>query len=234
MAIDRLGELVARERRSNAPALLGAASGRAYDYRRFCTTAWKVGNLLRHYGVRAGDRVGLCEPDAPESIFTFLGASLLGAAVSIDGVERTKAIVGPTDAVSALDTTTKRIGYGAVPAQPTIAHFEGEVWSENPTAPPDTVEPTATVLETATEQYTHSMLLTKASTLCESHEIEPTTTVVLRESLSTPATIIGGVIAPLRAGATIAFPAPDRVGDVAIGSNGAPEPDQIPLSAIHS
>ncbi|WP_330630104.1 hypothetical protein [Halocatena halophila] len=233
MAIDRLGGLVARERRSNEPALLGAASGREYDYRRFCTTAWKVGNLLRHYGVRAGDQVGLLEPDAPESIFTLLGASLLGASVSVNGVDRTKAIVGPTDAVSALDSSTRRIGYGSVPAQPTVAHFEGEVWSENPTAPPDSVEPTATVLETATEQYTHSALLTQARALCEGHEIEPDTTVVLRESLSNPATIVGGVIAPLLSCATIAFPAQDRVGDVAIGANGAPEPRHIPLSAVH-
>lgn len=34
---------------------------------------------------------------------------------------------------------TKTFVYGDVPDDPEFAHFEGEMWSENPTNPPDRV-----------------------------------------------------------------------------------------------
>ena len=61
MDADALGDTVGRERRSAEPALRAADTGRLYDYRRFCTSAWKVGNFLRHLGVRGGDNVAIAD-----------------------------------------------------------------------------------------------------------------------------------------------------------------------------
>ena len=45
MDADVLGDIVGRDRRSTDPALRAPSAGRLYDYRRFCTNAWKVGNF---------------------------------------------------------------------------------------------------------------------------------------------------------------------------------------------
>jgi acyl-coenzyme A synthetase/AMP-(fatty) acid ligase len=79
-----LEDLVARDRRSEATALRVPAVGRSYDYRGFCTAAWKVGNLLRHLGVRHGSGVAIGDDPMPEAVLTLYGAACLGAVVRFD------------------------------------------------------------------------------------------------------------------------------------------------------
>ncbi|MFC4548989.1 MULTISPECIES: hypothetical protein [Halorussus] len=93
-----LGDLVARERRGGDPAVVAPRTGRSYDYRRFCTTAWKTGNFFRRLGVHANDEVASADSagerseasshDAavavaadpePEALLALFGAALLGA-----------------------------------------------------------------------------------------------------------------------------------------------------------
>ena len=77
--METLGELLARERRSERVACRVGADTRRYDYGRFLTTAWQAGNYLRHLGVREGVVVGVADDPIPESLLAALGAGLLGA-----------------------------------------------------------------------------------------------------------------------------------------------------------
>ena len=55
-----IGDLVARERRSDDPLLrTDGDPPRDYTYRKFCTNARKAGNLFRHHGLREGRAVGV-------------------------------------------------------------------------------------------------------------------------------------------------------------------------------
>ena len=74
-----LGDAIARDRRSDATALVAPAVGRRYDYRRFCTSAWKAGNFLRHIGVRGGAGVAIADDPLPEPVLTLYAAASLGA-----------------------------------------------------------------------------------------------------------------------------------------------------------
>ena len=58
--METLADVLARDRRSDAPALHAEGPTRQrYDYRRFLTTAWKAGNFLHKQGVRTGDTVAV-------------------------------------------------------------------------------------------------------------------------------------------------------------------------------
>ncbi|MFC6961316.1 hypothetical protein ACFQL7_15755 [Halocatena marina] len=103
-----LGDLLARDRRSDASALLASATGHEYDYRRFCTTAWKVGNFLRHFGVRDGSTVALAEDPQPQPILVFLGTALLGGITQIDPPRKTDARVLITPAQAITETNADK------------------------------------------------------------------------------------------------------------------------------
>jgi len=222
-----LGDLVARERRSDAPALRHAPSGRAYDYRRFCTTAWKVGNLLRNEGVRGGATVVVDEDPAPEPVLTLYGVALLGATARIGTTDATDAaaLVAPTTRLTAYDTEpgTRIVGYGDPPEDPAIAHFESDVWSENPTAPPDVVAPDDGVLATDCASYRHENLFAAARSTVEEWGLTDDDVVAVRAPLAHPGTVAAGLVAPLLVGAEILFPDEGTTGAVAVG-DGAPEP----------
>ncbi|MFC7137131.1 hypothetical protein [Halobaculum litoreum] len=79
-----VGDLVARERRSERLALHAAELDRTYSYFDLCNTAYKVGNVLSHRGVREGDRLVVDPTPLPEPVLTFLGAALLGAVTEFD------------------------------------------------------------------------------------------------------------------------------------------------------
>lgn len=234
-----LGDLLARERRSDAPALRAPAIGREYDYRRFCTTAWKVGNFFRHFGVRGGSTVALSADPWPKPILAFLGTALLGGIARFDPPRDTdaRALVLPASESSKteydLPPGSQRIVYNNPPDDPSVAYFEQGVWSENPTKPPDIVESEQPVLrgEDGTT-YTHEELLDAARSVVDAWELTATDRVAVRASLREPGTIVAGVVAPLLAGGTILLPDGER-GDCAVG-NDAPEtrvlsPDAIEL-----
>lgn len=229
-----LGDCVSRGRRSDRPALRHPASGRAYDWRRFCTTAWKVGNYLRNEGVREGAVVGVAADRVPEPVLTLLGVSLLGATVRFDpprsGAQGDlKALVVPTADVDDYDypAGTRYVAYGAEPDDPSYAYFEQEVWSENPTMPPDIVPPKTTLLAVDGTAITHSSVMTAAHEVVDRWGLDAESIVAVRGPITHQGVIAAGIAAPLLAGGEILLPeGTDAVGDCAVlgpGSEVAPE-----------
>ena len=133
-----LGDVVARDRRSDEVALRVDATGRAFSYRDFCTTAWKAGHALSHCGVHAGSRVALDPEPVPQPLLTLFGAACLGARVTFDTAAESRAILVPA---AREGDVVKRPGrkvvvYGDAPDDPGVVHWERTVWSENPVRPP--------------------------------------------------------------------------------------------------
>lgn len=227
-----LGDCVTRERRSNRTALRHPASGRAYDWRRFCTTAWKVGNYLRNEGVREGATVGLAADRVPEPVLTLAGVAMLGATVRFDppatgGPDDLKALVVPTTSVTDYDHPpgTRYVAYGEEPADPSYAYFEREVWSENPTAPPDIIRPETALLSVEGASVTHEAVMEAAMAVVERWGLDDGTTVAVRGPLAHPGVVAAGIAAPLAAGGTILLPDEESTGDRAVLG---PDADRAP------
>lgn len=227
-----LGDCVTRERRSNRTALRHPASGRAYDWRRFCTTAWKVGNYLRNEGVREGATVGLAADRVPEPVLTLAGVAMLGATVRFDppatgGPDELKALVVPTTSVTDYDYPpgTRYVAYGEEPADPSYAYFEREVWSENPTAPPDIIRPETALLSVEGASVTHEAVMEAAMAVVERWGLDDGTTVAVRGPLAHPGVVAAGIAAPLAAGGTILLPDEESTGDRAVLG---PDADRAP------
>ena len=230
--MDVLGDTIARDRRSDATALRAPATGRSYDYRRFCTTAWKMGNFLRYLGVRAGSGVAIANDPLPEPVLSFYGAALLGGVVRFDPKtsvgDETRALIVPVDRLDdyAIGPSTKPVVYGDRPADPSVSYFERDVWSENPTEPPDIVGHDEPCLSTAERTYSHAAVLDAATSVVERWELEPGDEVAVRGSLAHPGVVAAGLVAPIVAGAVVVFPDGDTVSDYAVG--GGPEPSLDP------
>jgi len=242
--MDVLGDLIARDRvtdpspddpASDAPALRAPALDREYDYRRFCTTAWKVGNFLAHLGVREGRTVAAAADPVPEPVLALYGAGLLGASAAfVDpgcedataGDEPPRALIAPVNRIGGADSTptTKRIAYGGSPDDPAIAHFERDVWSENPTEPPDGVMPSATLLRAGGRRYDHETALAAAREVVDRWGLGPGATVAVRAPLTAPGTVVAGLIAPILAGAAVLLPDEGSEGTHAVATAAAPEP----------
>jgi len=214
-----LGDVLARERRSERPALRGG--GRELDYRRFITTAWKAGNFLRHLGVRTGSAVGVVGR-TPTTVLSLFGATALGASVSIDPAEDDafRAVIAPTEQVDGYEAGN-RVGYGTEPEDPETSYFERDVWSENPVAPPETVAPDAPALVGAERTWTHAELLAAARNTV--NKLAPSDTVACRAPLSDPGAVAAGVVAPLLVGACVLLPADGDTGTVAVANGDTPE-----------
>lgn len=223
--MDVLGDIIGRDRRTDAPALVAPAVGRDYDYRRFCTTAWKTGNFLRHLGVRGGAGVAVADDPLPEPVLTLYGAALLGGVVSFgppSKLDSPRAIVAPAADIDAeaVEPGTKPVAYGDDPGDPTVAYFERDVWSENPTEPPDHIAGTDPLLCAGEERYSHGDVLTAARTAIDDHGIDDDTTVAVGGSFRSPGVVAAGLVAPIVAGGTVAVgPAPE--GDVQVGGEGS-------------
>jgi acyl-CoA synthetase (AMP-forming)/AMP-acid ligase II len=234
MTVRVLGDAVTRDRRSDVPAL--RAGTREYDYRRFCTTAWKTGNLLRNEGVRSGTSVAVADDPAPEAVLSFYGAALLGGVVGFgpDALgDRTKALVVPTTDLDGYDAgpRTRRVGYGSQPEDPSVAYFERDVWSENPTEPPDQVEPDDPLLRTPDRTWSHGEVLDAARTVADDWGLEPGDAVAVRAPFAHPGAVAAGLVAPILGGAVVLLPDGDEAGDYAVGSGG-PEPSVDPDTVL--
>lgn len=230
-----LTDLLARDRRSPDPALVHDPTGRRYDYRRALTSAWKVALFLRNEGVRGGMDVAVADDDAPEAVLSFLGAGLLGATVSVspDRLDGVKALVAPTTRLGEFDAGpgTRLVGYGSEPADPSVAYFERDVWSENPTLPPDRPAPDDPLLAAGGTVYGHGDLLGAATAVADAHGFTTGTEVVVRARLARPGVLVAGVLAPLVAGAVSVVPDGETVGDIAVGNGPEPvviDPDVLP------
>ncbi|SIQ94013.1 hypothetical protein SAMN05421858_0882 [Haladaptatus litoreus] len=229
--MDALSDLVARERRSDDP-VLSVPDSRGYDYHRLCTTAWKTGNFFRHLGVRDGVTVGIVPSSSAQSILGFLGATLLGASVRFDPPRDIDArvLLAPTETVGdyELPPGGQYVGHGEKPADPTVSHFETDVWSENPTFPETALSP-ETIALTGERDVSHAELLATGSAVCDRWNLEPGDSVVVRAPLSDPRVVAGGIIAPLVGGAEIVLDA-DRTGDFAVCNDAEAAPESVSIA----
>jgi hypothetical protein len=217
--MDVLGDAIGRDRRSSATALRAPTVGRSYDYRRFCTSAWKVGNFLRHHGVRGGASVGIADDPLPEPVLTFYGAALLGAVVRFDSSGGSpKALVVPEPEVETHDPEpgTKIIAYGSRSEDPSVAYFERDVWSENPTQPPDRVTTDDPLVATAERTYTHEEILTAAEDVIDEAGLESGGEVAVHGAFTDPGIVAAGLVAPILAGGTIVL-GTESTGDLVVG-----------------
>lgn len=236
-----VGDLLARGRRCEALALRAADGDldRRYSYRDLLTTAWKAGNFLRHLGVRGvgeapEDRISTVEvaPDPlPEPVLTFLGAAGLGARTSFApraaGAARAT-VVGTSDA-DRYDPPpgSKLVAYGDRPSEPSVEHWETEVWSENPRAHPARVDPGETVLVARARRHDHATVLDAAWRVVERAALDSGDRVAVRADLGDPRVVAAGVLAPLVAGATAVFPDDGSSAEYVVGSG--PEATRIDL-----
>ncbi|SNZ04925.1 AMP-binding enzyme [Natronoarchaeum philippinense] len=226
--MESLDDVVARDRRSQDLAVRAAGEPeRTYTYHRFCTTAWKTGNFLRHLGVGDGVAVGVAADPLPQSLLTFFGTALLGGRTrfapptEFDG----RAVVARSDAVDRYELPAggQRVGYGDDPEDPATRYFEEEVWSENPSFPPVERDPSTPALDDGERIYSHADLLDAAADVISAFDLDADDAVAVRASLADPRTVVAGALAPLVAGGTVLFPAAeDRTGatDAAASASG--------------
>ena len=234
--MESLDDVVARERRSDATALT-VADGPTYDYHRFCTTAWKTGNFLRHQGVRDGVGVGVADDLTTQPLLTLFGTALLGGATRFGEVDpaEVQALVLPAGEADAADVPagTHRVGYGAKPEAPAVAHFGRDVWSENPSFPPVERDPETSALATADATYSHRELIEAAERVVDEYDLTADDSVAVRASLTRPGTVVAGVLAPLVAGGAVALDAPDgERADATLAVESDPSGDGAGVCAI--
>lgn len=233
--MDLLADLVAAGRKREGVLFTTPERSTPYSYRDFCTNVWKGGNLMRHYGVREGTRVAVVvgpknptegdEPgylrDTPDALLAVLAATLDGAVAQLDppGEVDATALVAPAAWLDryALAPGTKALAYGGPSDDPTVAAFERELWSENPLQPPGEVAPDDAAVADADGTHTHGELLAASERVVEEYGIDEETTVALRAPVTTVGALVGGVFAPMHAGATVTF-GPDVTGDVAVAT----------------
>lgn len=216
--MERLGDLVGPDRRTDALAYeLGGNRSRSYSYDSLCTNAWKAGNLMRHYGVREGMTVGVVDgpkdPDEPgptpipETVLGLFGGLLNGAAVRFDppASPDVRVLVAPAawqDRYE-LPPGSKYLAFGGPPDDPTVAHFERELWSENPIPMPAEFDPETAALVTEATSFDHPTLLSAAQAVVAEHDLSDGDRVHIDAPLSDPGTVVAGIFAPLVAGGTI-------------------------------
>jgi hypothetical protein len=239
-----LSELVAAGRQREGILFSTSERSAPYSYGDFCTNVWKGGNLMRHYGVRPGMGVAVVvgpkNPtdddtpgylrDAPDSLLAILSATLDGAVADLDPsnhIEAT-ALVAPAAWLDRYDLApgTKALAYGGPSDDPTVAGFERELWSENPLQPPGELSPDDDAVADADGSYTHGELLDMSARVAEEYDIDAETAVALRAPVTSAGAFAAGVLAPMRAGATVVF-GPDVAGDVAVATE-----DDVPEKRV--
>jgi len=159
---ETLKELVAAAKEREGTVLDAAERSAPYSYREFATNCFKAGTLLGHYGVHPGAAVtvavgpkeapvdgGADAPcrgddvmgyfDAADPLLAIFGGASVGAAVDVTPMEpvESRALVAPAWRSYETAPRCSTLAYGGPPDDPAVAHFEAELWSENPTAPPD-------------------------------------------------------------------------------------------------
>ena len=230
-------DLAGRDRRGEAIACRVGADSQVYTYDRFCTTAWKTAHVLRRLGVHGESVVGVVPASDPKALLAVVGSGLLGATARLDPPREFdgRALVAPVTDVGdyALPPGGQRVGYGGDPEDPTVAHFEEQVWGENPVLPPEAPGPEARAVIDDVGEVTQGDLLDAALAVADRDGIHEETTVALRASLS-DARALAGALVPLVAGGTLVFVAgdgpPGADADVSIGDG--PEERAVPIESI--
>jgi len=244
--MDAVGDLLARDRRSDHTALV--VGDRERSYHELITNAYKAGNVMRFHGVGDLHTIAVTPVPAYTPVLAFLGAAQLGAATRFD----------PTTGAEANDRFVlvpagEQAAYDLAPGS-TLAVFDGEpdeaetvgweesVWSENPAFPPTTVDPGTMLLLSGEREVSHGGALVGAATVAERYALDGDSRVVVRASLADPGAVVAGLLAPLFVGGTAVLASPGdsepdaaACGDVAETGGDAPEaetldPEDVPLS----
>ena len=227
---ETLKDVVAAGRARDGTVLDVVGRPAPYSYHDFCTSIWKAGNLLGHYGVHAVGELAVAvgpktEPeaeqdgegmlDAAEPLLALFGGAIIGGVVDVTPAEPVDAPALVAPAYRSLDVSPScsRLAYGGPPSDPAISHFEREVWSENPIEPPESVGPEDDALRFGGVTWTHGELLSFAEEVVEDEGIDSETHVVLRVGITEPGGFVAGVLAPLAAGGTIVVPDDPAEGD---------------------
>ena len=157
-------------------------------------------------GASGEDAIGFL--GAAEPLLAILGAASVGATADVTPMEpiESRALIAPAWRSSETAPRCSTLAYGGPPEDPTVAHFEAELWSENPTAPPEHVDPEDPALRADGETFTHETLLAVAENVVADHGLDDTSQVMLSARLTEPGALIAGVLAPLSVGATVVLP----------------------------
>ncbi|MBX0302518.1 hypothetical protein [Haloarcula salinisoli] len=238
-----LSELVAAGREREGVLFTTPERSAPYSYRDFCTNVWKGGNLMRHYGVREGMAVAVVvgpknptdgdEPgylrDCPDGLLALLSATLDGAVADIaPGTEvDATALVAPAAWLDRYELApgTKALAYGGPSEDPTVAGFERELWSENPLQPPGERAPDDPALRDDNGTYSHEEVLAASERVVEEYDVDAETTVAFRAPVTSAGAVVAGLLAPLRAGATVRF-GEDAASDLAVATSESESPEK--------
>jgi len=245
--VETVAGLVAagREREGTVVSVPGRTTD--YGYADFCTDVWKSGNLLRHYGLRAGtdsavvmgsktasDEGGETAgwPDAADPLLALLGAGVLGATVDLDPPPEPdlRTLVLPAARVDRYDPVPgcSLLAYGGPPETPGVSHFESDRWSENPTRPPDPADPGAPFIDGVVQEA----LLDAAGSVVGEMELAASDRVALCTPLSTAGAVAAGLLAPMLVGATVVLAGPDCASDGETTAVVGPDGDLDPATVI--
>lgn len=208
------------------------------DYRRFCTTAWKASNYLRHLGVGGGRGVAVLADRSPPPLLTFFGAALLDTPTcfvehidtlptAIDAVDA-RAVLVPAAQEAAVDppTGTSLVVHGDNPQSATTEQWEEGVWSENPAFVPSTATTESVALATADGEVSHGELLTAGERIVSEFDLGADDTAHIQASLADPRAV-AGVVALLVVGGAVRLGGETKRGDVRVAENG-----ELPLSSV--
>lgn len=244
--MDVVGDLLARDRRSDRPALV--VGDRERSYHELITNAYRAGNVLRFHGVGDPHTVAVAPVPTYHPVLALYGAAQLGAATRFDpeaGAEiGDRFVLVPDSEQGAYDLTpgSTFAVFGGEPEEAETVGWEESVWSENPAFPPTAVGPETTLLATEEREVSHGAALSGAAEVAERYSLDADSRVVLRESLGDPGAVVAGLLAPLAVGGTAVLASheevePDAVarGDVAVTAGDVPEgetvdPADVPLS----
>jgi hypothetical protein len=238
-----LSELVAAGRERDGVLFTTPERSARYSYRDFCTNVWKGGNLMRHYGVREGMAVAVVVgpknptdtdesgylKDCPDGLLAILAATLDGAVANVapDSEIDETALVAPAAWLDRYELApgAKALAYGGPSDDPTVAGFERELWSENPLQPPGERAPDDPALQDADGTYSHGELLAASERVGTEYDIDAETTVAFRAPVTSAAAVVAGLLAPLRAGATVRF-GDSTASDVAVAESDVSVPEK--------
>jgi hypothetical protein len=97
--------------------------------------------------------------------------------------------------------------------------------------PPDRVEPSADLLLSGEETYSHESLLDATEQVVADTDMTDEDAVAVESSLTQPGTLVAGVLAPLSVRARILLPGADQTATVAV-TDDAPESRSISPSTV--
>lgn len=236
--METVPELLAETREREGDAFRAPERAAPVSTAEAVASAWQMGNLVRHYGVRPGERVAVvagpttpnqtADPGqvgaGPVAVLSVLGALVAGGVLDLDPPRAVDAtvLVAPAAWLDRYEPGpgTTALAYGSEPEPADVVHLEREAWSENSTPPPATLHPTTDAVADD-RVYAHGDLLALARGVALEETLEAADGVALAAPLTGVRTLIAGVLAPLVAGVPIALGDPDATVAVATGETAA-------------